>query len=134
MIITIEFLEKWNFDKLLPFDVRTPNIRSKYEKFKKKLNNSSISIDTYIYNKYLKNDMYKIIENNFPYNIDNNMYHYVLWINPKCFKIINDKKITDIICDKMKKLNCNEYFCFENQNGSKSVLKIPHYQIFFRRC
>ena len=134
MIITFDFLEQWNFQKLLPNNVRSDKVNLQYVKFKKDLSNKKKSIDNYIFETILQSKKYSINKNNFPYNIPNNMLHYVLWINPLYFNKISDKEICEIIIEKMKELNYNEYFCFENQKGCKSVLEIPHYQVFYRKC
>jgi hypothetical protein len=134
MLITIEFLEEWDFTKKLPVTVRTYEIISEYKKFKNHLTKNNINIEDYIMNKFLKNKKYSIEQNNFPYNITDNMAHYVLWIEPNYFKEINDKQLLEIILIKMNELGYNEYFCFENHIGCKSVLGIPHYQVFFRKC
>uniref|UniRef100_A0A6C0LZ47 Uncharacterized protein n=1 Tax=viral metagenome TaxID=1070528 RepID=A0A6C0LZ47_9ZZZZ len=134
MLITIEFLEKWNFEKLLPINVRSIKIQNQYKIFKQNLIKNNISIDKYISNKYIQSKKYSINKNNFPYSIPNNMEHYVLWINPLYFKKITNKELSKIINLKMKELNYNEYFCFENQKGCRSVLETPHYQVFYRKC
>ncbi len=134
MLITIEFLEQWDFTKELPLSVRSEETIFKYNKFKKYLIKEHISIEDYVMNKFLKNKKYSIDENNFPYKITDNMKHYVLWINPNYFKEISDKQLSEIILTKMNELGYNEYFCFENHIGSKSVLGIPHFQVFFRKC
>lgn len=134
MLITIEFLEQWDFQKLLPNNVRSDKVNLQYVKFKKDLSNKKISIDNYIFETILQSKKYSINRNNFPYNIPNNMLHYVLWINPLYFNKISDKEICEIIIEKMKELDYNEYFCFENHKGCKSILEIPHYQVFYRKC
>ena len=42
MLITIEFLEKWNFEKLLPINVRSIKIQNQYKIFKQKLIKNNI--------------------------------------------------------------------------------------------
>ena len=134
MLINLDFLENWNFNILLPSDVRSKKNRSAYQTFKKELKEKNISIDKYVLDKYLNSKIYSLNLNKFPYNIPNNMLHYVLWIHPHYFKKCTNKLICEIIVKKMKELNYNEYFCFENQKGCKSVLNISHYQVFYRRC
>ena len=134
MLVTLEFLEKWDFSIGLPKEVRTKETIEKYNKFKEKIKTENISIGEFIKNKYLTDKLYSFNPNTFPYIIENNMLHYVLWISPLFKKKINDKIICKLIMDKMRELGYNEYFCFENHITSKSVLDILHYQVFFRKC
>ena len=116
MLVTFEFLENWNFDKELPVEVRTKETIEKYKKFKERIKSENISICEYITKKYLADKLYSFNINAYPYNIGNNMKHYVLWISPIFKSKINDKMLCKIITDKMKELGYNEYFCifFEN--------------------
>jgi hypothetical protein len=134
MLVTFDFLEKWNFSIELPGEVRTKETIEKYNKFKEKIKSENISIGEFIKNKYLTDKLYSFNLNTYPYNIENNMQHYVLWISPLFKKKINDKMICKLITDKMEELGYNEYFCFENHIKAKSILEILHYQVFFRKC
>ena len=66
MLITIEFLEKWNFEKLLPINVRSIKIQNQYKIFKQNLIKNNIPIDKYISNKFIQSKKYSINRNNFP--------------------------------------------------------------------
>ena len=134
MLVTFEFLENWNFNKELPNEVRTKETIEKYNKFKQKIKKENISIGEFIKNKYLTDKLYSFDINTFPYNIENNMKHYVLCISPIFKSKVSDKILCRIITDKMEELGYNEYFCFENHTNVKSVLEILHYQVFFRKC
>ncbi len=134
MLITLEFLENWNFEIQLPVEVRTDEILEKYNKHKKYLKSNNINQNQYIINKYLADKKYAINENAYPYNIDQNMAHYVLWIHPNYITKISDSEVCNIITNKMIELSYNEYFCFENHIKAKSILGVLHYQVFFRKC
>ena len=134
MLITLEFLENWNFEIELPVEVRTKQNIDKYNKNKKYLNKNNINQNQYIIDKYLSDKKYVINENAYPYNIDKNMAHYVLWVHPNYINKINDLEVCNIITNKMTELSFDEYFCFENHVKAKSILGVPHYQVFFRKC
>ena len=134
MNVTFEFLENWNFEIELPEDVRTYDVIEKYKKHKEYIKKNNINQNNYIINKFLSDKKYSIDKNEYPYNIDKNMAHYVLWIHPNYINKINDLEICNIITNKMKELNFNEYFCFENHIKAKSILGVLHYQVFFRKC
>ena len=134
MNVTFEFLENWNFEIELPEDVRTYDVIEKYKKHKEYIKKNNINQNNYIINKFLSDKKYSINKNAYPYNIDKNMAHYVLWIHPNYINKINDLEVSNIIINKMKELNFNEYFCFENHIKAKSILGVLHYQVFFRKC
>lgn len=131
MILSFDILENWNYPDPFPKNVRTELVLKKYNEFK---TNLELKIEDYILEKYLKDKMFSIDLNAFPYNVNDGMSHYVLWINPIFEKKITNKKIIEIIINKMKELNCNEFFCFENNKLAKSVDGILHYQVFFGKC
>lgn len=134
MNINFEFLENWNFEKALPESIRTNTIIRKYNNYNLYLKKNNINKDKYIIEKYLSDSKYSIVKNRFPYNIDSNMQHYVLWIHPYYFNKISNKEICLIIINKMKEINYDEYFCFENHINAKSILGVPHFQVFYKKC
>ena len=134
MLITLEFLDNWNFNNLLPLEVRTESCYANYLKFKNHLKENNIKLKDYLLDKYLNNKSYNLVPNEYPYNVDKNMAHYVLWIHPEYVNKLTDLEIIQIIKEKNEELNFNEYMCFENDIRVKSVLDILHYQVFFRRC
>lgn len=127
----MNFLETYNYEIPLKDYTRTDYVNKTYAEFKKNLN---IPINDYIIENYLKDINYNICPNKFPYNTPQNMAHYILWINPKYENKITDKKVCEIIYNKMNELGYNEYFCFENHVNAKSVKGVLHYQIFFSKC
>lgn len=122
----------WNF--LLDFDFSNPfpNFRSEYtlylyKDFKEKNKNMS----KFINEKYLKNKNYSIEKNDFPYLTEENLHHYVLWINKSFEKNVNKILITKILKNKMKELNFIDFIYFENHYSIKTIPDILHYQVFF---
>ena len=94
----------------------------------------NININDYIYNKYLNGLSVNFIENSFPYDIEDNCLHYVIWFDSEYFKkvtlCINPNKIIDnIIRNKFKD---NEYIYFENHSHNKSVQKVKHFHVFIK--
>ena len=134
MIINMDFLDTWDYSKPLPKDVRTKEVLDRYKVFQNDLKENNLKIEDYILHKYLKSKFYTLELNTFPYNTPNNMKHYVLWIHPKYENKLTNKKLNEILINGMYQLGYNEYFCFENNIASKSVLGILHYQVFFNLC
>ena len=134
MIITWEFLMNYDYNIPLKEDVRSEHTINDYDIWKKYIKDNNLNINNYLHKKYLSDCNYCIEKNRFPYNVEENIFHYVLWINKNYEYKLNNKKILDIITLKMNELNYSGYICFENHELSKSVDDILHYQIFFRRC
>lgn len=127
-ILTWHYLLHFDYSKPLP-NFRSKEILDKYNDLKIKEND----IPKYIYNKYLINKKYNLVKNDFPYLTDNNVEHYVLWINQSYEKIITKEEIKNIIINKMKELQYDEYIFYENHESVKTIHEIKHYQIFFRK-
>jgi predicted transport protein len=134
MLITFELLDNWNYNNLLPIDVRTDACYLKYLKFKNDLKVNDIKLKDYLLDKYLNNKMYDLVPNDFPYAVDKDMAHFVLWVHPDYENKLTDLDIIQIIKNKMEEHKFNEYYCFENDVRVKTVLDILHYQVFFRWC
>ena len=134
MIITWDFLMNHDYNIPLKDDTRSDDIINKYNIWKKYIKDNNYDVSDYLHKKYLSDCDYCIIKNEFSYNVTNNIYHYVLWIN-KDYKLkLTNKKILNIITSKMNEIGCSGYICFENHSLVKSVDNILHYQVFFRRC
>ena len=146
MLITLDLLDNWDFNNLFPIEVRSNICYSNYLKFKNDLKVNNIELKDYLLKKYLNESPYNLVPNEFPYAVSENMAHYVLWVHPGYVNKLSDLEIIQIIKNKMENsttscnpegssvLNFNEYMCFENDIRIKSVLDIPHYHVFFRRC
>lgn len=113
---------------------RNQQIQLKYEKFMNDIKEKNINLNDYIYERFLNKVNVNFIENTFPYDIEDNCYHYVIWFDNEYFKkvtsSINENKIIDnIVRSKFKN---NEYIYFENISGNKSVAKIKHFHVFIK--
>lgn len=103
---------------------RSKKIEEKYLLHKQKLKEKNISIQEHILNTIIKDNLFKITKNRFPYDIDN-IKHYLIWINPK-YKISYET-----IYQYIKfKLGTSYFYYFENSSDLKSILGIRHFHIF----
>jgi hypothetical protein len=103
-----------------------------YLKHKLDISRKFITIDEYLFQKYFNDDApYKFDINFFPYNIEDDISHYILWLNPTCFKSVEDENNTakKLIDDKFKD---KTYFYGANAPSNKSVHSITHYHIFVK--
>tara|TARA_B100000315_G_C14520425_1_gene561270 strand:+ start:257 stop:775 length:519 start_codon:yes stop_codon:yes gene_type:complete len=75
-----------------------------------------------------KSPDYIWVPNLFPYHLEYNIEHYLIWINP--FKDFTE----ELDIDKIIKLNTNarQYCYFENIDKNKSIKDIKHIHIFYR--
>lgn len=108
---------------------RTKNIENKYLEHKLELKNKNINLDNYITSKYFKdNQKYVFVENQFPYNVDKNITHYLLWFNPNNNNYgITEKEIEEILNEI---LVGKTYIYFENMEHNKSIKSIKHIHVF----
>jgi hypothetical protein len=70
----------------------------------------------------INDEDYIITENNYPYNISDDILHYIIWCNKNPYEI---KKILD------KKYK--SYVFFRNIYKHKSIKNIEHYHIFIKK-
>jgi len=122
MSISWNDLKQYHFNPpniLLP---RKEKVQKKYDVHKKKI---GIPIDKYILNTILHDVKFKITINLFPYDLEKNILHYILWISPnhKLFK----NEIESIINNYFK---CQKFICYQNKIEAKSIKTIEHYHIF----
>ena len=122
--------------------LRTSNIERKYIDFKIELNKNNISITDYIKNNFFKdNEEFVFLKNNFPYNLENDILHYVLWFNNNFTNNNNFPKdlnfCNDYILECIKKCFTdfeNFYFIFfENNVNNRSIGSYRHVQIFLKK-
>lgn len=110
---------------------RTKEIENKYNEHKLLLLKNKISIHDYILKKYFnENCEYKFVNNEFPYNVDSNIEHILLWFNPNIkFKIDTeyiDNLLNELLFDK-------NYIYFENKDSNKSIKSIKHIHVFIKK-
>ena len=122
-----------NWETLETFDFkknkirRTNSIQQKYNIEK----NNKLNYDKYILNHYLTNKLYNLQPNKFPYDLNSNIKHYVLWLHPMIkSKHIYDKKFIYKLLKSM--IKNNSFIFYMNSYKNKSIKSIPHYQVFIK--
>ena len=113
---------------------RNINIQQEYDKFMKYIKDNNININDYIHKNFLNGINVNFVENTFPYDIEDNCYHYIIWFDNQYFKnltnSVNENKIiNNIVRSKFKD---NEYIYFENLSGNKSIDSIKHFHVFIK--
>ena len=102
---------------------RTKTMEKRYSSYIKKHPNYS----NFLYKKLFKNENINLLLNKFPYDLESNVLHYVLWSKTK----LNKTQIDLILTEKLKGCECN-YIYFENLSRNKSIKDIFHVQIFLK--
>ena len=90
-------LKTFDFSKKI---YRKPEVQKKYENEM----NKYINYEKYILNKFLNNKLYNLQPNTYPYDLQPNIKHCVLWLNP----IINK--------DNLKRFSNQGLIDFSNDN------------------
>ena len=152
----MEFFEKISFESTNHNVTKGNRHTKKYDNFKKIIKNNNNNIKNYILTNFFKNNENIIfIKNNFPYDVESNIYHYVLWFNSNyCYlnELNNQINLIKIIMKKYirtykiffdtKKINDTtinnyifsnyEFIFFENIKENKSINSIKHIHVFFK--
>ena len=91
------------------------NKTQQFEQFKKNMFNN-------------KNKNFNFMLNNFPYDTDKNISHYLIFINPLIKNKISDFNIYKII--RKNYIKKKPIIIFENEPKNRSIKNIRHYHIF----
>ena len=125
--------KKYSWDYLIQFNFNPPNtnqlkrstkMQKEYDNYQKNPLNNLIFSRNLFYN----NDILVFIKNRFPYNVADNIAHYILFINKKFKKKFTYINIYKII--KQKYIHNNPFIVFENTPKNRSIKNITHYHVF----
>lgn len=143
MKLSWNYLKKYHINPPTIIFPREDDVSEKYKIFKKKLNNKNLSTKDYIQNNYFKkNENFIFIKNNFPYALESNILHFVLWFHTKFTNNLsnifpNDLNKQEVLIKKcikesFKEFDNYEYIFFENNLNCRSILDIRHVQVFMK--
>jgi hypothetical protein len=108
---------------------RTPIVDKMYKEHSKDKN-----LNEYIYKMHIHSNLFILLPNIFPYDLKDNIRHYVLWFNPKYYmnreNIILDKLYLNNIV--RQRFPNNDYVYIVNSDKYKSVKEIYHIHVFIR--
>jgi hypothetical protein len=122
MTISWKYLKQFHFNPPNILIPRKEKVQKKYDIHKEKI---GMSIDNYILDTILHNLRYKITINRFPYDLEKNISHHILWIFPN--HIILKKDIENIINTFF---GYKKFICYKNKIEARSIKTIEHYHIF----
>jgi hypothetical protein len=116
--------------KYVPINIeRSISCEKKYEQFKKELDANNISSYDFILGNILKNNCYVIVPNAFPYNLENNVEHWLCWVHPNCTSKITKSIVKDIVSKQFPE---NAIIVWQNHPSIQSVLFIKHFHVFVK--
>ena len=110
---------------------RELKIETEYKKFKQELKLKNISLKENIMTNYFNDGKKYILNlNKFPYNLDKEIQHNVLWINPNYNSefINNNSKIYTLL----KEIITKPFIVFKNSSTNMSIPDVIHYQVFIK--
>ena len=111
---------------------RSSKIEEKYKIYSKSFTRNDLEKN--IINEYLNNKLYAFMKNKYKYNVNKNISHYILWINPLLKNnIIYNKKFVKKILNKKINTSIYKYIYIMNQKKNRSIKNIPHYQVFITK-
>ena len=113
----IEFVRKFNLGIRSQRLTRTPLMQKQYEDYKK-----GKDLHAHVMEKYLKHTDYNISLNMFPFDIESNVSHYLLWIRDN-FKLDIDNYVNNYF-------NKKKAVIFTNPQEWKSIPSVTHHHIF----
>jgi hypothetical protein len=132
--VTWQFLSQ--FHKIPPRILipRTPEIQKSYEFYK---TTTHVDLKWSLFPEE-SNSLYQFLPNKYPYNIEDNIKHYVLWFNPKLPSCLQESNLFVDFILQHKIINQNNvlmtseglhpYIFWKNS----SVKNMTHYQVFYR--
>lgn len=149
-----------NWNNIKKFHLHPPNqvierkleILNKYNDLCSKLKLLDIDMHNYLLDILFNNSdssEYVIRENDFPYHLNDNIKHYVIWFNPLhkkynkykininnksnlILEVIKNSHILDILLKQKSKFIYDNVCYFENNNSNRSVKNIKHVQLFIK--
>lgn len=124
------------WDELIPLDCtthsrtwrRVEDMEQNYIDHRARLAARNISLDQYINENVLCNELFKLCTNLFPYDLEKGIAHHVFWMRSGAkISMQEAKKIVAEEC-----ASDTEIIVLENPYLAMSVPTVPHYQIFLR--
>ena len=138
--ITIKFPMDWDQLRIITLNpelvdqnIRSPEMKQVYD-----ANKPNRGEFVTMVNKIFETSDFAFIDNKFPYYLENNIHHRVLWLknmssDEKNWVIFyNLDEIKKLIEIDMHKLGYKEYLFYQNPPIARSIAILPHFHVFYR--
>jgi len=84
-------------------------------------------VNSYLLTKVLRDKKYILVVNSFPYYLEDNILHYLIWIAPN-YSLSSDK----IKCIVEERFSDQPYLIYKNYDEYQSIKSIEHYHVFIK--
>lgn len=131
MVLSWETINQFNIASPPTYNLgRLTEIQMKYDIHREWLKRSGIDVKSYIYDKFnLLEKGIIFIENEFPYNCEKGIQHYVVWISDNFPYNIN--KLEGFIEKNLRvKETSTQYVFYKNIPKNNSIGCVNHYHVF----
>ena len=134
-MITWELLKKY---ELMPpkssKTYRTKEINDAYENHKNKLKQQNLTLSKYITKTLFNNNNKELVRlelNPFSYNVDENVSHFILWLNP-LIEHPNNIDLKTLIPYPYSEYTDDKIAIISNSLDARSIPEIEHIHLFIR--
>ena len=131
-----DFLKQFHFSNppTSPFN-RTEEVERSYMLHGAEIKKEG-GVEPYLKKKYLSSEVkYNMTHNNFPYDMEEGIIHYVIWFKLESFSDFNNPIEVSKIIQKFKEdnsLEIQDTVFFQNIERLRSVPGIPHIHVFVK--
>lgn len=131
MVLSWETLQRFNINSPPTYTLgRSKEVQEIYDKHRKWMKTSKLDIKSYITKKFnLEENGIVFVENEFPYNCEDSIKHFVIWISDTF--TYNLKFLDQFIQKKIKtKYTDSKYIFYKNIPQNNSIGCVNHYHVF----
>lgn len=109
---------------------RSTEVEEVYRKHREDLEKKGLTLCEYIDKKLFSEEaFYVFVPNDYPYFLEEDMEHWILWINPS-FAKPSKNKISKILEEELGE---KDFLTFENAEENKSIPEIEHIHVFIKK-
>ena len=105
---------------------RVPIIQAQYEQHKLDVKEQGLTLEKIVEANVLKDRNRSLVPNSYPYDIQPNIKHMILWMRPGYEQTVQDTKRI------LEKRLGTDVIVFNNNEENKSIKGMPHYHVFIQ--
>ena len=128
MVLSWETLRRFNLSSPPTYALgRSTEVQTTYDKHRLWMKKSNVDVKTYINRKFkLDKNGIVFVENEFPYNCDDGITHFIIWISDTF--MYNIEFLEQYIQKKLKV--DHKYIFYKNIPQNNSIGCVNHYHVF----
>lgn len=130
MVLTWDVLIRFNIHSPPTYTLgRSKQVQEKYDRHREWMKSEKVDVKSYINGKFdLETNQIVFTENEFPYNCEEGIRHYIIWISDK-YKY-NTASLNEYIKTKIK--SNTSYVFYKNIPANNSITSVDHYHVFVK--